>query len=478
MRKMNKFLATAMSVCMCAGLAACGGSSTTATTKAAAATTKAASAAATTKAAAAATTKAAAATTKAASGATTKAASSGSAGKTTIQFWHSMSGANGDALDKMIQTFNSSQDKVEVVGTYQGDYYTSIANAITAIASGNGPDLIQSGSDQVRLLSDEEGIVANMLDYLKPENGVTYDDFYEGFIKSYLSADKKYLSCLPMGCSTPVLYCNSTLLKKAGVEAPKTWDDMQAVCKKLVESGASQYGFAQPRDSWYFWMIIPNYSGQEIFSSDGTKLACREGGIQSFEFLENMVKNNYFYPGPATDSGTNCLQLLQAQKVAFYINSIGGLKGAENAAKEGGWDLDVEAIPAGKVGSVPSGGNSLVMLNSSKHKDAVWSFLKWLYTSEDGIATFDSQSGYFACTKTIKNTKILQKKIADDKNYAKAYDFIGNVNNNHRITGESDLSTDIMNFMDAIFYDKKDVASSWDTMEKAVNDKLKEAHSK
>ena len=73
--------------------------------------------------------------------------------KTVIQFWHSMSGTNGEALDKIVQTYNASQDKIEVVATFQGDYYTSIANAITAIASGNGPDLIQSGSDQVRLLS-------------------------------------------------------------------------------------------------------------------------------------------------------------------------------------------------------------------------------------------------------------------------------------------------------------------------------------
>ena len=71
--------------------------------------------------------------------------------KVTIQFWHSMSGGNADSIDYMVKTFNESQDKIEVVATFQGDYYTSIANAIMAVSTGTGPDLIQTGSDQVRI---------------------------------------------------------------------------------------------------------------------------------------------------------------------------------------------------------------------------------------------------------------------------------------------------------------------------------------
>ena len=71
-------------------------------------------------------------------------------GKTTIQFWHSGGGKQGQAIDHMVETFNGIQDKYEVVATYQGDYYTSIANAIKAVATGNGPDLIQTGSGQYR----------------------------------------------------------------------------------------------------------------------------------------------------------------------------------------------------------------------------------------------------------------------------------------------------------------------------------------
>jgi len=399
--------------------------------------------------------------------------------KTVVQFWHSMSGINGESLDNMIATFNASQDEIEVVGTFQGDYYTSIANAIKAVATSTGPDLIQSGSDQVRLLSDEEGVVANMLDFMSEEEGVWYEDFYPGFIDSYrqtLADGTDYLAALPMGTSTPVLYCNKTLLDEHGLEIPTTWEEMEAVCAALVDGGHTEYGFAQPRDSWYFWMIIPNYGGMEVFSEDGLTLHSRDAGIPAFEFLRGLAEKKYFYPGPATDGGTIITQMMQSQNLAFYINSIGGLANMETAAAEGGYELVVSGIPGGVINSVPSGGNSLVILESSANQDACWEFVKWLYTAEEGIAYFDARSGYLACTDTIKNSALIQEKIADNANYANAYNFIENVNNNHRITGESDIATDVMTFMDAVFYDLEDVAEQWDYLEANVNEKLKEAN--
>jgi sn-glycerol 3-phosphate transport system substrate-binding protein len=159
----------------------------------------------------------------------------------------------------------------------------------------------------------------------------------------------------------------------------------------------------------------------------------------------------------------------------MYITSIGSLGGQETAAQAGGYELVVSGVPGKVVASVPSGGNSLVILESGK-KDAAWEFLKFLYTSEDGIAYFDSVAGYFAVTATIKNTKILQDKIANSANYANAYNFLANVNNNHRIKGESNISTEVMNFMDACFYDVEDVTAQWDILEEGINEKLAEAN--
>src|SRR5699024_2935761 len=42
--------------------------------------------------------------------------------KTDITFWHAMSGANGDALDVIVDKFNEQSDSVSVEAIYQGSY--------------------------------------------------------------------------------------------------------------------------------------------------------------------------------------------------------------------------------------------------------------------------------------------------------------------------------------------------------------------
>ena len=43
-------------------------------------------------------------------------------GKTEILFWHSMSGANQEVLNKIVDGFNASQDEYVVVAENQGSY--------------------------------------------------------------------------------------------------------------------------------------------------------------------------------------------------------------------------------------------------------------------------------------------------------------------------------------------------------------------
>lgn len=77
---MKKSLAIALSLSMALGLTACGGGGTTADT-----------------------------------GDTTTADTTATEdGKETVNFWHSMSGKNGEVLDQMIAKYNESQDEVEV----------------------------------------------------------------------------------------------------------------------------------------------------------------------------------------------------------------------------------------------------------------------------------------------------------------------------------------------------------------------------
>lgn len=425
--KMKKSLAIALSLSMALGLTACGGGGTTADT-----------------------------------GDTTTADTTATEdGKETVNFWHSMSGKNGEVLDQMIAKYNESQDEVEVIGTYQGGYTDSVAKTIADIAAGAGPDLLQMGSGQVVILSQDD-VTANLLDYMTDESGVTLDDFVEGFYTDYLSEDGQKLNALPMGCSTPVLYVNTDILDKAGLEVPKTWEEMADTCKKLKDGGYSDFGFSQPRDIWYFWMMVETYGGP-VFSEDGLKLDCLDNGsaVEAFNLLQGMVKDDTFRPAPTTEGANTIKGWFSGGECAFLVQSVGALNEIRSACEESGVNMEIAQIPGheidGKVHyAVPYGGNTMVMLESSQHKDAAWKFMQWLYTSEDGIAYFDDNTGYLACSGTVKNTELLKAKAANDADWARAHEYLDTIVTDYLIEASGDVVEDLTAFMDAVFYDAED----------------------
>ncbi len=65
---------------------------------------------------------------------------------------------------------------------------------------------------------------------------------------------------MPFNSSTPILYYNKNVFKKAGLDPntpPKTWEDVEAFSKKIMTSGAAKCGFTT---GWISWIQLENFS--------------------------------------------------------------------------------------------------------------------------------------------------------------------------------------------------------------------------
>ena len=75
--------------------------------------------------------------------------------KTTITFWHSMGGVNGEALTYLVDKFNSENDKgIFVDAQYQGEYDDSINKLKSAQLGNMGADLVQIYDIGTRFMVD------------------------------------------------------------------------------------------------------------------------------------------------------------------------------------------------------------------------------------------------------------------------------------------------------------------------------------
>ena len=63
--------------------------------------------------------------------------------KTKIVWWHAMTAALADEVNRIANGFNASQDEVEIEAIYKGGYADTLTAAIAASRAGQAPHLVQ-----------------------------------------------------------------------------------------------------------------------------------------------------------------------------------------------------------------------------------------------------------------------------------------------------------------------------------------------
>ena len=131
-------------------------------------------------------------------------------GSVTVNFWHSMSGANGQVLDKMINEFNAqSKGKITVKGLYQGKYDEAITKYKSAVQSQSTPTLMQIYDIGSRFMMDS-GTITPMQNFIDKDKYDTSD--LQPNVAGYYTVNGKLYS-MPFNTSMPVLYYNKALFE-------------------------------------------------------------------------------------------------------------------------------------------------------------------------------------------------------------------------------------------------------------------------
>jgi len=174
--------------------------------------------------------------------------------KTEIQWWHAMTAVLGERVNEIAAKFNASQNEYEVKAIYKGSYPDTLNAAIAAYRAKQPPHIVQvfEVGTQTMLSS---GAVYPVFQLMR-DNGIAVDwNDLIGPVKSYYSTAGNLYS-MAFNSSTPILFYNKDLFKKAGLadKPPATWDEVEAIAKKLTSAGA-KCGFSA---AWPSWTLVEN----------------------------------------------------------------------------------------------------------------------------------------------------------------------------------------------------------------------------
>ncbi len=178
---------------------------------------------------------------------------------TDIMWWHAMSGELGRQLEKLAADFNASQSQYRIVPNYKGNYTETVTAAIFAFRSRSQPAIVQVNEIATATMTAARGAVYPVFELMKDEAEAFSPAAYLPAVTGYYADSAGNMLSFPFNSSTPILYYNKDLFRKAGLDpetAPKTWPEVGAAAKRLRAAGAV-CGFTT---SWPSWINVENFS--------------------------------------------------------------------------------------------------------------------------------------------------------------------------------------------------------------------------
>ena len=200
------------------------------------------------------------------------------AGQVEIQWWHAMTSANADVVNRLADEFNASQKDYKVVPTYKGSYADTMNAGIAAFRAGNAPHIMQVFEVGTATMMAATGAV-KPVHVLMKEAGEPFDSkAYLPAITGYYSTAKGDMLSMPFNSSSMVMWVNRDALKKAGLnpdQPPKTWPEVFEAAKKLKAAGYNNCGFST---AWTTWANL-----EQLSAWHNVPLATKANGLDGFD---------------------------------------------------------------------------------------------------------------------------------------------------------------------------------------------------
>jgi sn-glycerol 3-phosphate transport system substrate-binding protein len=231
--------------------------------------------------------------------------------QTEIQWWHSMSGANGDRVVEMAKGFNDSQKNYKVVPVFKGGYAESMTAAIAAFRAGQAPAIVQVFEVGTATMMSAKGAIMPVGDLMR-ESGEKFDPkVYVAAVAGYYTDRKGNMLSFPFNSSTTVFYINKDAFKKAGIDpetAPKTWKEFAITAGKLKASGQE----CVYTTGWPSWVHVENFSSwhnlpigtkENGMGGLGTQFTINSPQhVAHIQMLADFAKNGWFTYGGRTNA--------------------------------------------------------------------------------------------------------------------------------------------------------------------------------
>ena len=362
----------------------------------------------------------------------------------TITFYHTMGSNLTTVLDAYIDEFNKLYPNIHVQYTAVGSYDDVRDQVSTEITVGTQPNIAYCYPDHVALYNlakavqtldkyiDSDAVVTRV-DGSTEILGLTAEqkaDFIEGYYNEGMEYGDGKMYTMPLSKSTEVLYYNKTFFDANGISVPTTWDELEAVCAKIVEIDSMSIPLGYDSEgNWFITMTeqlnTPYTSAAEPHFQFNTPE--NQAFVKQFRewYQEGYLTTQKLYGAYTSGLFTS------TSEIRSYM-SIGSSAGAtyQRPAKDADgnypFEVGIATIPQANADNrkVISQGPSLCIFKKANEQEVIasWLFVKFLTTNVEFQAEFSMASGYVPVIKSVAENEAYADFLskADGGNYVSA----------------------------------------------------------
>ena len=254
----------------------------------------------------------------------------------------------------------------------------------TAVASGEGPDLIQIGLSKLRTFASSGALLTLDDATLAGYPNLAAANFIDGIAGQATAIDGAVQS-LPWVADTRVLFYRSDILSEAGIDSPPaTWDELRADAKKLAERGKDSYGYYIPQWDSPLPVVMTWAQGGDVVDADG------KINFDTPEFAKavDLYTGLYTDGSVPTNSDFDQTQGFISGATPMLVSGPYLAAAIKDAAPEldGKWNVSV--LPKAAAGTSLLAGSNLGIWGATKNKEGALALADYLSTPETQLKWF------------------------------------------------------------------------------------------
>lgn len=296
----------------------------------------------------------------------------------------------GKAYDERLEAFEKTNPdiKIELIGESWGQF----PKMMSMIQAGESPDIMIMGSRRLNQMS-EIGSIVQLDEYLSEDRK---SEYIESVLKTGSVNEKQF--GLPVGFSSRALYYRTDLIS----EAPKTWDELVEVAKKVEMENPGIKGFGIPASSSDSTIAqLYNFlyqNGASATDENGNIVVNSPEIIEAVDFYAGLYTNHNVVPNPVELDRSNLSGLFKNGQIAMFISGPWEKSVMQLEPDNDKTPYGVAMLPKGKQYGETLVTDSITISSQCKNKEAAWKFVEF-FTSAEYQDKFDETVGFFPIFK-------------------------------------------------------------------------------